>query len=85
MDSQRSVKTFLEPNIEEKEMRRRRRELAMLTSSSTMASSLERSLELGAIHSDGLSDKEKQVRAVKNTIKGHRRTHSVSFFSQRHK
>lgn len=50
----------------------------MLTSSSTMASSLERSLELAAIHSDGLSDKEKQVRAVKNTIKGHRRTHSVS-------
>ncbi|RCN30584.1 hypothetical protein ANCCAN_23646 [Ancylostoma caninum] len=48
----------------------------MLTSSSTMASSLERSLEQGAMHSDGLSDKERRVRAVKNTIRGHRRTQS---------
>ncbi|KAE9418627.1 hypothetical protein Angca_008007 [Angiostrongylus cantonensis] len=54
----------------------RRRELLMLTSSSTMASSLERSLEQGAMHSDGLSDKERRVQAVKNTIRGHRRTQS---------
>jgi hypothetical protein len=33
-----------------------------------MASSLERSLELAAIHSDGLSDKERSVRAVKYAI-----------------
>uniref|UniRef100_A0A0R3PLB5 Osteopontin n=1 Tax=Angiostrongylus costaricensis TaxID=334426 RepID=A0A0R3PLB5_ANGCS len=52
------------------------RELLMLTSSSTMASSLERSLEQGAMHSDGLSDKERRVQAVKNTIRGHRRTQS---------
>ncbi|VDP40338.1 unnamed protein product [Heligmosomoides polygyrus] len=51
-------------------------ELIMMTSSSTMASSLERSLEQGAMHSDGLSDKERRVRAVKNTIRGHRRTQS---------
>uniref|UniRef100_A0A915PMB1 Protein kinase domain-containing protein n=1 Tax=Setaria digitata TaxID=48799 RepID=A0A915PMB1_9BILA len=50
----------------------------LITSSSTMESSLERSLEMGAIHSDGLSDKERQVRAVKNTIRIHRRTASVS-------
>lgn len=43
-----------------------------------MESSLERSLEMAAIHSDGLSDKERQVRAVKNTIRTHRRTASVS-------
>ncbi|VDM43720.1 unnamed protein product [Toxocara canis] len=48
----------------------------LITSSSTMESSLERSLEMAAIHSDGLSDKERQVRAVKNTIKTHRRTAS---------
>ncbi|VDN59896.1 unnamed protein product [Dracunculus medinensis] len=48
----------------------------LITSSSTMESSLERSLEMAAIHSDGLSDKERQVRAVKNTIKTHRRTGS---------
>ncbi|VDO37586.1 unnamed protein product [Haemonchus placei] len=53
-----------------------KRELIMMTSSSTMASSLERSLEQGAMHSDGLSDKERRVRAVKNTIRGHRRTQS---------
>lgn len=46
-----------------------------------MESSLERSLEMAAIHSDGLSDKERQVRAVKNTIKTHRRTGSVRHFS----
>ncbi|OZC12439.1 kinase domain protein [Onchocerca flexuosa] len=50
----------------------------LITSSSTMESSLERSLEMAAIHSDGLSDKERQVRAVKNTIRTHRRTASVS-------
>lgn len=49
----------------------------LITSSSTMESSLERSLEMAAIHSDGLSDKERQVRAVKNSIKTHRRTASV--------
>ncbi|VDK41934.1 unnamed protein product [Anisakis simplex] len=48
----------------------------LITSSSTMESSLERSLEMAAIHSDGLSDKERQVRAVKNSIKTHRRTAS---------
>ncbi|KAM3720743.1 Mitogen-activated protein [Dirofilaria immitis] len=49
----------------------------LITSSSTMESSLERSLEMAAIHSDGLSDKERQVRAVKNTIRTHRRTAST--------
>uniref|UniRef100_A0A5S6QC27 Mitogen-activated protein kinase kinase kinase n=1 Tax=Trichuris muris TaxID=70415 RepID=A0A5S6QC27_TRIMR len=43
---------------------------------STMISSLERSLELSAILSDGLSDKERKVRQVKNSILGHRRTSS---------
>ncbi|CAI5439847.1 unnamed protein product [Caenorhabditis angaria] len=43
---------------------------------STMMSSLERSLELGATRSDGLSDNERRVQAVKKSIKGHRRTHS---------
>ncbi|KHJ47603.1 kinase domain protein [Trichuris suis] len=43
---------------------------------STMISSLERSLELSAILSDGLSDKECKVRQVKNSILGHRRTFS---------
>ncbi|GMS99479.1 hypothetical protein PENTCL1PPCAC_21654, partial [Pristionchus entomophagus] len=49
-----------------------------LTSSmaSTIANSLERSLEISAMHSDGLSDQERNVRAVKNSMKGHRRTHS---------
>lgn len=36
---------------------------------------------MGAIHSDGLSDKERQVRAVKNTIRTHRRASSVSVYS----
>ncbi|VDP12783.1 unnamed protein product [Soboliphyme baturini] len=53
------------------------------SSGSTMASSLERSLELAAIHSDGLSDKERRVRQVKNTIWGQRKsfngTSSTSF------
>uniref|UniRef100_A0A1I7XC23 BHLH domain-containing protein n=1 Tax=Heterorhabditis bacteriophora TaxID=37862 RepID=A0A1I7XC23_HETBA len=53
----------------------KRRQDILMTSNSTMTSSLERSLEIGAIHSDGLSDKERRVRAVKNTIKG--KTHSV--------
>lgn len=48
------------------------------TSQSTMMSSLERSLELGAARSDGLSDNERRVQAVKNSIKTHRRSHSVS-------
>ncbi|KAF8365872.1 dlk-1 [Pristionchus pacificus] len=49
-----------------------------LTSSmaSTIANSLERSLEISAMHSDGLSDQEMNVRAIKNSMKGHRRTHS---------
>ncbi|GMT26307.1 hypothetical protein PFISCL1PPCAC_17604, partial [Pristionchus fissidentatus] len=49
-----------------------------LTSSmaSTIANSLERSLEMSAMHSDGLSDQERNVRAVKNSMRGHRRTHS---------
>ncbi|EGT36867.1 hypothetical protein CAEBREN_12915 [Caenorhabditis brenneri] len=46
------------------------------TSQSTMMSSLERSLELGATRSDGLSDNERMVRAVKHSIKTHRRTSS---------
>ncbi|KRY36911.1 Mitogen-activated protein kinase kinase kinase 12 [Trichinella spiralis] len=46
------------------------------SSGSTMVSSLERSLELSAILSDGLSDKERKVRQVKNTILGHKRTSS---------
>ncbi|VDK64658.1 unnamed protein product [Onchocerca ochengi] len=49
----------------------------LITSSSTMESSMERSLEMAAIHSDGLSDKEQQVRDVKNTIRTHRRTAST--------
>lgn len=51
--------------------------IMMTSHSSTMASSLERSLEMGAIHSDGLSDQERAIRQVKHSIKGHRRTHSV--------
>ncbi|CAI4227693.1 unnamed protein product [Auanema sp. JU1783] len=49
-------------------------EVNILTSSNTsaMASSLERALEA----SDGLSDKEKVVRAASATIKGHRRCYS---------
>uniref|UniRef100_A0A915KQZ0 Uncharacterized protein n=1 Tax=Romanomermis culicivorax TaxID=13658 RepID=A0A915KQZ0_ROMCU len=50
--------------------------VAMISSGSTMASSLERSLELAAMHSDGLSDKEKRVRQVKLNLYGHRRTGS---------
>lgn len=49
------------------------------TSQSTMMSSLERSLEIGATRSDGLSDNEMRVQAVKMSIKTHRRTGSVSF------
>lgn len=33
---------------------------------------------MAALHSDGLSDKERRVQAVKNTIMTHRRTASVS-------
>jgi hypothetical protein len=40
----------------------------MHSSLSTMASSLERSLELAAIHNDGLSDQERQVRVVKKLL-----------------
>jgi len=40
----------------------------MLSSMSTMGSSLERSLEMAAIHSDGLSDKEHRVHMVKTMI-----------------
>lgn len=46
-----------------------------------MASSLERSLELAALHSDGLSDKERRVRQVKHNLHSHRRTSSVSIIS----
>ncbi|CAE54891.1 Mitogen-activated protein kinase kinase kinase dlk-1 [Caenorhabditis elegans] len=46
------------------------------TSQSTMMSSLERSLEIGATRSDGLSDNEMRVQAVKMSIKTHRRTGS---------
>lgn len=53
-------------------------DLVMISSGSTMASSLERSLELAALHSDGLSDKERRVRQVKHNLYGHRRTSSVS-------
>lgn len=48
----------------------------LITSTSTNTSSLERSLEMAAMHSDGLSDKESRVKAVKNTIMTHRRTAS---------
>uniref|UniRef100_A0A8R1DWW9 Uncharacterized protein n=1 Tax=Caenorhabditis japonica TaxID=281687 RepID=A0A8R1DWW9_CAEJA len=48
------------------------------TSQSTMMSSLERSLELGAARSDGLSDNERRVKTVLNNIKTHRRSYSVS-------
>ncbi|KRZ69962.1 Mitogen-activated protein kinase kinase kinase 12, partial [Trichinella papuae] len=51
-------------------------EAVHVSSGSTMVSSLERSLELSAILSDGLSDKERKVRQVKNTILGHKRTSS---------
>ncbi|VDD86569.1 unnamed protein product [Enterobius vermicularis] len=51
----------------------------LITSTSTNTSSLERSLEMAALHSDGLSDKERRVQAVKNTIMTHRRTASLNF------
>ncbi|RCN43712.1 kinase domain protein [Ancylostoma caninum] len=76
LDSQKAFSALTKTSSEEDSAEKRRRELIMLTSSSTMASSLERSLEQGAMHSDGLSDKERRVRAVKNTIRGHRRTQS---------
>ncbi|EYB86994.1 hypothetical protein Y032_0270g871 [Ancylostoma ceylanicum] len=76
LDSQKAFSALTKTSSEEDSAEQRRRELIMLTSSSTMASSLERSLEQGAMHSDGLSDKERRVRAVKNTIRGHRRTQS---------
>ncbi|VDK45335.1 unnamed protein product [Cylicostephanus goldi] len=77
LDSQKAFSALTKTSSEEDSSGKRKRELIMLTSSSTMASSLERSLEQGAMHSDGLSDKERRVRAVKNTIRGHRRTQSV--------
>ncbi|KAK6008984.1 hypothetical protein OSTOST_26119 [Ostertagia ostertagi] len=76
LDSQKAFSALTKTSSEEDSAEKRRRELIMMTSSSTMASSLERSLEQGAMHSDGLSDKERRVRAVKNTIRGHRRTQS---------
>lgn len=54
--------------------------------SSTMVSSLERSLELAIHHYDGLSDKESQLKKAQSNFKtatnSHRRTASVSFFCQ---
>lgn len=44
----------------------------MRESISTMNSSLERSLELAAFHSDGLSDKESQVQHVKQLLQSNR-------------
>ncbi|XGW24421.1 hypothetical protein V3C99_006103, partial [Haemonchus contortus] len=76
LDSQNAFSALTKTSSEDDSAERRKRELIMMTSSSTMASSLERSLEQGAMHSDGLSDKERRVRAVKNTIRGHRRTQS---------
>uniref|UniRef100_A0A914BUZ4 Protein kinase domain-containing protein n=1 Tax=Acrobeloides nanus TaxID=290746 RepID=A0A914BUZ4_9BILA len=49
---------------------------ALQESTSTMVSSLERSLEMAATHSDGLSDKESKLRAAKSSFKTHRRTAS---------
>jgi hypothetical protein len=54
---------------------------AMEESRSTMASSLERSLEMAAAHSDGLSDKETKLKAAKFTFKTHRRTSSNPTYS----
>ncbi|KIH43658.1 hypothetical protein ANCDUO_26331, partial [Ancylostoma duodenale] len=59
LDSQKAFSALTKTSSEEDSAEKRRRELIMLTSSSTMASSLERSLEQGAMHSDGLSDKER--------------------------
>jgi len=49
---------------------------AMLESSSTMISSLERSLEMAVVNSDGLSDKESKLKEAKTLFKTHRRTAS---------
>ncbi|CAJ0962983.1 unnamed protein product, partial [Mesorhabditis belari] len=80
LDSDRAGKTFQRERTTSDEERsaieRRRHALMLLESSASMASSLERSLEMGAIHSDGLSDKETALRRVQRTIKTHRRTHS---------
>lgn len=61
----------LDTSMESEELRYR-----IDTSQSTMMSSLERSLEIGANRSDGLSDNERRVQAVKHSIKTHRRTSS---------
>ncbi|CAB3410857.1 unnamed protein product [Caenorhabditis bovis] len=60
----------------EDEIIRHRNYDLMDTSHSTMMSSLERSLEIGATRSDGLSDNERKIQHFKNSIKCHRRTHS---------
>uniref|UniRef100_A0A1I7TBJ1 Mitogen-activated protein kinase kinase kinase dlk-1 n=1 Tax=Caenorhabditis tropicalis TaxID=1561998 RepID=A0A1I7TBJ1_9PELO len=62
---------ILNTSMESEELRYR-----IDTSQSTMMSSLERSLEIGATRSDGLSDNERRVQAVKHSIKTHRRTSS---------
>lgn len=62
---------MLDTSMESEELRYR-----IDTSQSTMMSSLERSLEIGANRSDGLSDNERRVHAVKQSIKTHRRTSS---------
>lgn len=48
--------------------------LMVSSGGSGMNSSLERSLELAAMRSDGLSDQERQVRQVKGAILGHGRS-----------
>lgn len=50
--------------------------------SSTMVSSLERSLELAIHHSDGLSDKESKLKKAKSSFKIHRKTASVSKYKK---
>ncbi|KRZ28116.1 Mitogen-activated protein kinase kinase kinase 12 [Trichinella pseudospiralis] len=65
-----------EGNTTDRSMDMNPSEAVHVSSGSTMVSSLERSLELSAILSDGLSDKERKVRQVKNTILGHKRTSS---------
>ncbi|VDM96513.1 unnamed protein product [Thelazia callipaeda] len=46
----------------------------LITFFSITESSLERTLELSALHSDGLCDQERQVRADKDDIKSHHKT-----------
>ncbi len=79
--TQRSSTTSDEGDEENTSSRASHSSRLMQSSGSTMASSLERSLELAAGRNDGLSDQERHVRAVRNSIlghaHGHRRTNSV--------